>query len=171
MALPTQPQPHPGETQASWPGRLFAAKPFRFLFVGAIGYLVNQLFLFLLYDTPLGLGLPPPGATFQTPLFYIRDVHLLIASVLAVEISIVSNFLWHRWWTFSERARQPMPLQFLRFNLGSLGGPAISLLMVNTLTPILDVHYLVANSLGILLGTTWNWVWASKVVWRRRPAA
>ncbi len=146
------------------------ARLLRFLLVGGIGYLVNQLVLYLIYDGPFTLGLPAKGDDWTTPLFYIRDLRLLVASVAAVEAAILSNFLWHNFWTFSGASGQRIYYRFLKFNITSLGSPAISLLMTNTLTPYLGVHYLIANSIGILLGTTWNWLWASKVIWRRPPA-
>lgn len=157
---------------ATWGGRLRTlgrARLLRFLIVGGIGYFVNQAVLYLVYDGPFTLGLPAPGADWTPPPFNIRDLRLVIASVAAVEAAIFSNFLWHNLWTFSGATGQNVYYRFLRFNITSLGSPAISLLMTNTLTPYLGVHYLIANSIGILLGTTWNWLWASKVIWRRPP--
>ena len=145
----------------------------RFLVVGGIGYLVNQVMLFLLYDSPVSFGLPPRGDDWQVAFVHVRDSSLLIASVVAVETAIVSNFLWHHIWTFADRSTTGLAARFLRFNLTSLGSPAISLFCTNTLTPFFGVNYLVANSIGIVLGTTWNWLWASKVIWKRktRPSA
>jgi len=37
---------------------------------------------------------------------------------------------------------------------------------VNLLTPYLGISYLVANSIGILLGLTWNWIYGTRVIWR-----
>ena len=83
-------------------------------------------------------------------------------------MAILSNFFWHSRWTFSGQPKRPFYLQLLRFNVASLGSPAISLLMTNTLTPFFGIHYLIANSVGILLGLLWNWLWASQVIWRRQ---
>lgn len=143
----------------------------RFLVVGGIGYLVNQLVLFLLYDTPVLPGLPDQGTAWRTALFNVRDVRLLISSIVAVEMSIISNFSWHHFWTFSHRSMDRLHLRFLRFNLTSVGSPLISLAMINTLTPFLGINYLIANSLGIALGLIWNWLWASKVIWKHAPRA
>ena len=139
----------------------------RFLIVGAIGYLVNQAVLFALYDSGLPTGLPPQGEHWHAWSLTIRDPRLLISSAFAIEVSIASNFLWHELWTFSGQRVGRLAGRFVRFNLGSFGSPAISLFMVNTLTPFFGVNYLVANSLGILLGTAWNWTWASRVIWRK----
>ena len=148
-------------------GRAASLRFVRFLVVGAIGYLVNQLVLFTLYDSGLPTGLPNHGDRWHFWSLTIRDPRLLISSVIAIELSIASNFLWHQLWTFSGRSGGRLAGRFVRFNLTSLGSPAISLFMVNTLTPFFGVNYLVANSLGILLGTAWNWTWASMVIWRK----
>ena len=52
------------------------------------------------------------------------QVALPIASAIAVEFAIVTNFLLNNWWTFGERS---VSLQrFGRYNLAALGGLAIT---------------------------------------------
>src|SRR4030065_98338 len=63
--------------------------------VGTIGYLVNQIFLFLFYDSPAFPFLPEKDTNARIVFFTHPDVRLLIATVLAVELAILSNFLWH----------------------------------------------------------------------------
>ncbi|HXG94305.1 MAG TPA: GtrA family protein [Blastocatellia bacterium] len=53
--------------------------------------------------------------------FFLRvfGLHYLIATALAVEMSVLHNFLWHRKWTWADR-KQSRPLMILlRFNLTS----------------------------------------------------
>ena len=138
----------------------------KFLIVGGVGYLVNQGTLFLLYDSPLSGILPAKGTDFDFLFFTHTDIRLLIASVLAVELSIVSNFLWHERWTFLNRDRRAsLPVRFLTFNFPSLGSPIISVATVNILTPSFGVNPYIANTIGIGLGTTWNWTWNSRIIW------
>lgn len=142
----------------------------RFLIVGAIGYLVNQVFLFLLYDTPAAWFLPAKETPSRLIFFTHDDMRLLIAAIIAVEISIVSNFYWHNRWTFRDRPKKPFLLRYLQFNATSFGSPLISVGVVNVLTPYVGVNYFLANTIGILLGTVWNWVCNTRFVWRReRP--
>jgi putative flippase GtrA len=86
------------------------------------------------------------------------------ASGIAVEITIVGNFLGNNRWTFGERTVSLV--RFLRYNLAALGGLAITagtftLLMQHTGAP-----YLLADLVGIGLATGWNftasvlWTWA-----------
>lgn len=139
----------------------------RFLVVGGIGYLINQIFLFLLYDTSVGGFLPDKEAEGDILFFTHDDMRLLLASIIAVEISIVSNFVWHDRWTFRDRHKSPLLLRYLQFNATSLGSPLISVGAVNILTPYLGINHLIANTFGVLLGTSWNWLFNTRLIWRK----
>src|SRR3990172_9142311 len=125
----------------------------KFLIVGGLGYLVNQFTLFLLYDSPISGLLPAKGTDFDFVLLTVSDVRLLIASVVAVEAAIASNFYWHERWTFRDRDRRTsLPIRFLTFNCTSIGSPLISLAAVNILTPLLGISPYVSNTIGIGFG-------------------
>ena len=141
----------------------------KFLIVGGIGYLVNQFTLFALYDSPISGVLPAKGTEFEFVFITISDVKLLIASALAVEAAITSNFSWHERWTFRDRERRSsLPLRFLTFNCTSIGSPLISLATVNVLTPLLGISPYISNTIGIGLGTAWNWTWNTMFIWPRQ---
>src|SRR5438105_7447166 len=72
----------------------------KFLVVGGSGVAVNTLTLFLLHE--------------------LTAVPVVIASALAVELAIVSNYLMNDRWTFG-RSR-PSLRRFAQFNTVSLGG-------------------------------------------------
>jgi putative flippase GtrA len=142
----------------------------RFLIVGGLGYLINQSFLFILYDTSLAGFMPAKDADAAILTFTHDDVRLLIASIIAVELSIFSNFYWHDRWTFRDRVKKPFVLRYLQFNATSIGSPLISVVVLNILTPYLGVvHHLLANTIGILMGTSWNWFCNTHLIWRKRP--
>ncbi|TET18123.1 MAG: GtrA family protein [Dehalococcoidia bacterium] len=144
----------------------------KFLVVGGFGYLVNQSTLFLLYDSPVAALLPAKGSALDFILFTHSDVRLLIASAVAVELSIISNFFWHERWTFRDRERSTsLPIRFLTFNSASIGSPLISFTTVNVLTPLFGINPYIANTIGICLGTAWNWTWTSMVIWPRAQDA
>jgi dolichol-phosphate mannosyltransferase len=88
-----------------------------------------------------------------------------LASALAVEVSVVSNFFWNNRWTFQQA--DVSPRRFVRFNLASLGGLAITsgvftLLLGNTPLP-----YVAADLIAIAVATAWNfgasvlWTWST----------
>ena len=136
--------------------------------VGGIGFLVNQFALFMVYDSPLFAFLPARGADLKLIFFTHPDVRLLIASVVAIESAILSNFYWHERWTFRQRdLRGPRPIRFLKFHCVSFGSPLIVFSTVNTLPPAFGVSPYIANTLGVAVGALWNWVWDNHVIWRR----
>ncbi|HEY7122664.1 MAG TPA: GtrA family protein [Ktedonobacterales bacterium] len=108
----------------------------KFLVVGGTGLGVNSAALFLLYQM---LSLP-----------------LVLASGLATELSIVSNFCLNDRWTFG--CRWPTWGRFFKFNLVALGGLVLATLTLWSLVTLLRMPYLFANLLGVLLATSWNFV-------------
>lgn len=140
----------------------------KFLIVGGIGYLVNQATLLLVYDSPAFAFLPVKGADFNFLLFTHPDIRLLIASVMAVEAAVISNFYWHERWTFRHRERHaPKIIRFFKFNFASIGSPVIAVATINVLTPVFGISPYIANTIGIGLGTAWNWMWNTHVIWPR----
>lgn len=140
----------------------------KFSIVGTIGYLVNQFFLYLVYDSPAFPFLPEKDTNVHILFLTYTDVRLLIGVAAGVEAAILSNFLWHNIWTFTDRTeRLPMVLRLLTFHLTSIGSPIISGTTVAVLTPNFGLNVYIANSLGIALGMTWNWLWNSQFIWRK----
>jgi putative flippase GtrA len=50
-------------------------------------------------------------------LLWLVEGHYLIATGLAVEASVLFNFIWHRRWTWADRPRRHACAVLLRFNL------------------------------------------------------
>lgn len=121
------------------------SQPGKFLVVGGTGAVVNTAALACLHQL---LALP-----------------LVLASVLAVELSIASNFFWNDRWTFGRR--WPSWRRFLKFNLVSLGGLVITTATLWALVTDLHSQYLLANLFGIMLATCWNFVINVLWTWKR----
>jgi putative flippase GtrA len=132
----------------------------RFLVAGGVAYVVNQVLLFLLYDG--AFASLPRGEERLAGAF---DWRLLIASAVALELSILVRFVLNDWWTFRDRHTKPLAVRFYQSNFTSFGSPLICLAAVNVLTPQFGINYLISNSVGILLGLAWNWFWSTRLVW------
>jgi len=132
----------------------------RFLAVGGVSYVVNQVLLFALYDGAFA-SLPRGGESLASAF----DLPLLLASIIALEVSILVRFALNDRWTFRDRHTKSFAARFYQSNFTSFGAPLICLAAVNILTPYFGVGYLVSNSLGILLGLAWNWFWSTRLVW------
>jgi dolichol-phosphate mannosyltransferase len=133
-------------------GLRWLARPGKFLVVGATGVGVNTGALVCLHQL---LSLP-----------------LVLASTLAVELSIAHNFFWNDRWTFGRGWRslwhtRPSFRRFLKFNLVSLGGLVITTATLLALVDGWHSPYVLANLLGILLATGWNFVINVLWTWRK----
>ena len=50
---------------------------------------------------------------------HVVGLHYLAATALAVEASVLHNFVWHRKWTWADRPQTCVSLMLVRFNLTS----------------------------------------------------
>lgn len=113
--------------------------------VGLSGVLVNEGFLWLFTEI---IGL-----------FY------LVSSVIGIELSIVSNFVWNELWTFRDRRFGRRFVRGLKFNSVSIGGLAINITVLYFLVTLFNIHYLVSNLFGIGAATLWNYFVNLKFTW------
>ncbi len=80
------------------------------------------------------------------------DMPFVVATLVATELAVVHNFIWHVRWTWMDRAAMPAQMlgRFVRFNLTngavSLAGNAS---LVALLTDWMNVPYIAANLAGI----------------------
>jgi putative flippase GtrA len=148
----------------------------KFLIVGGIAFVIYQVFLYLIYGEPptslfpdlegLFWFLPDRHTKANVLLFDLPDVRLLIASIIAVEITIVFQFNSHERWTFRNRPRRGWaPLRFLRFNLSSIVSPIIIVLTTYILSVQFDLLPYISSVVGVLIGVCWNWTMTSLVIW------
>ena len=127
-----------------------ARQLFKFSLVGASGVLVNEGILWLLTES---VGL-----------------HYLASATVAIETSVINNFVWNDIWTFRERRAPGWKARLLRlskFNLVSAIGIAINLGVLWLLTGVFGIHYLVSNLCGIAVAMIWNFIANVSWTWRK----
>jgi putative flippase GtrA len=102
-------------------------------------------------------------------------VNYLLATGMAVELTVVHNFLWHEYFTWRDRTRAAgggVFRRLLTFNasngLVSLGG---NLLLMRLLVGVAEVPYVMANGIAILSCSLVNFLMAELMVFvaRKRP--
>lgn len=130
--------------------KLAEYRPLKFIGVGISGVLVNEGLLFLLH-TAAGLSIP-------------------IAGALSIETSVLTNFTLNNAWTFRSKKEGMLVVRVLKYNFVTLLGEAINY-SVLYLLPLLSVHYLIANLIGIALGFLANYLGSELFVWSRAGAA
>lgn len=132
-----------------------SARPLRarigiFTLVGVVGYGVQTVVLWLLVGRLEWAVVP--------------------ATLLATEIAVLHNFLWHVGWTWADRpvGARAVGGRLLRFNLSNggfslVGGAAIMALLVDAL----GVHYLLANLVAVLVVSVANFLASDRFVFTR----
>jgi putative flippase GtrA len=109
----------------------------KFMIVAWIGMLVNTGCLYL-FKGVLGIRLIP-------------------ASLMAIEIAIIHNFIWLRFWAWGDRGadngRRPFFKQLLLYNAATgTVDLAANVTILWVLAAVVGVHYLIANVMAQLLG-------------------
>jgi len=100
----------------------------KFNIVGLLGVFVNEGVLLL-----LALG----------------GVYYVYASALAIEVSIVSNFILNDLWTFRDRRHGHIAVRLLKFNGLMMIGLVVNLAILYVGTTYFQIHYAISNLIGI----------------------
>ena len=100
----------------------------KFNIVGLIGVVVNEGLLLL-----LSFG----------------GIYYLYASAVAIEASIISNFVLNDFWTFRDRRHGHVAVRLLKFNGLMIIGLIANIAILYALTTYLGVHYGISNLVGI----------------------
>lgn len=123
----------------------------KFSIVGGSGVLVNMGLLFLLTR--------------------FLSVRLEIASPIAIEISILSNFLLNNIWTFRKRHTTiPFRSRLFRYHLVAGLAGIVNYLVLLLLVNIFGLHDMLSNLIGILIATVINFTLNSLWTWSIRSS-
>jgi putative flippase GtrA len=100
----------------------------------------------------------------------LADLHYLLATAIAVELTVLHNFAWHEWWTWRERrAGTPARLaaRLLRFHLLN-GAVSMSgnLIVMRLLAGRSGVDPVAANIVAILLCSALNFAASELIVFK-----
>ncbi len=123
---------------------------FKFGLVGLSGIIVNMAVLIILKEYA---GFPIP-----------------VASLFAIELSIMSNFLLNDIWTFRDSGNHKLTRwwqRLLSFQLVSIGGALINFSLLNIMAYFMGVDYRLANIVGIFVGFGWNFIVNRNVTWMK----
>jgi len=105
-------------------------------------------------------------------LIYLKEfvrLALPVASVIAIELAILNNFVWNDIWTFkSQDHRVSRWRRILSFHVVSAGGAIINFAILNFLAYFVGIDYRAANIIGILIGFVWNFSLNRRLTWIRK---
>ena len=120
----------------------------KFYIVGSSGVLVNlSLYIFLTR---------------------LLNINFEIAAPIAIEFSILTNFLFHNIWTFKKRkVKALLSMKLFKFHFVAGLASIIYYLTFLFLIYLLHVHDIIANLVGIGIGTVVNYFLNSIWTWRK----
>ena len=107
----------------------------KFAIVGISGIVVNQGLLTLLKESG-----------FDTK----------IASIVAIEVSILTNFLLNNYWTWNQKGKSGFAKRLFQYHLVTAISGLLNWLILNILEGSYGIHYFIANLIGIGVGTVIN---------------
>jgi dolichol-phosphate mannosyltransferase len=95
-----------------------------------------------------------------------------IASPIAIELSILWNFTWNNFWTFKKRdASATWMRRLIRFHVVSGLAALTNYLILLLLVSVFGVWDVLANLIGIAIGTLVNYFMNSLWTWKELPKA
>lgn len=114
----------------------------KFLSVGLSGVIVNLGSLYILKE--------------------FLKLNYLVAGVIAIELSIINNFILNSFWTWKDRLIPSLKiflLRFIKFNIST----GLSIMIINSgllwiLTEYFGIYYIISQSIGIIAGTIINFL-------------
>jgi dolichol-phosphate mannosyltransferase len=120
--------------------KFFAQRLLKFCVVGASGVIVNMGVLYVLVE--------------------ILKFSYIIASPIAIELSILSNFAVNLIWTWKDRAHNvSFWIKLFRYHI-AVGITAFvgNYILLVGLTEFFKVQYMISNLIGIAVGTVFNFI-------------
>ena len=111
-----------------------------FTFVGISGIFVNQAILFYAHES--------------------LHVPLALASLIAIQIAIINNFIWNRQFTWTDRPMkgyQAIKKGLIKFTLVSWVAGALNWVILLILTEYAGIYYMIANLMAILVASILNY--------------
>jgi dolichol-phosphate mannosyltransferase len=126
--------------------RVYSHNFVRFGIVGAIGIVVNEGLLILIQS---------------------RGVYFLYAGAIAIEVSILSNFILNDLWTFRDRRSGHAAVRLAKFNALMLAGLVVNLAVLDVGTVYFGIAYTIANLIGIAAAFFLRYALSVKYAWMR----
>ncbi|MDX2471606.1 MAG: GtrA family protein [SAR324 cluster bacterium] len=123
-------------------------------------------FSFLLYCIVAGSGVIVNLGTLQ--IAKMLNLGDQLALVIAIEISMATNFVLHNLWTFNKIRLRGSAIfwGYVKFHMINLIGGGINISVALTVKEQFGLHIVVSSFIGILLAMIWNYNFNKKITWK-----
>jgi dolichol-phosphate mannosyltransferase len=119
----------------------------KFNIVGLAGIVVNEALLIVLKS---------------------EGYSLIVASIIAIEVSILSNFVLNDFWTFRDRRHGHVAVRLAKFNGLMIIGLVANLVILYAFTDYLSIAYTISNLIGIGAAFLLRYWLSVKFAWIKR---
>jgi dolichol-phosphate mannosyltransferase len=100
----------------------------------------------------------------------LMGITLEYASPIAIEISIISNFILNNIWTFKSRTgKSSLSKRFIRFHIVAFTAGVVNYITLLSFVYGVGMMDVIANLIGIGAATIVNYVLNSRWTWKRYP--
>jgi putative flippase GtrA len=98
-------------------------------------------------------------------------MNYLLATALAVEVTVLHNFFWHERFTWADRKTSDRFVRLLKFNL-TTGGLSIigNVIAMKLLVGMAGINYVAANLVSITLCSILNFIVADRAIFLAEAA-
>ncbi len=121
----------------------------KFAIVGASGVIVNMGLLYVFTE-------------------YFK-LYYMLSSVIAIELSIITNFVLNDIWTWNDRTKQIWIKRVVKYHFVSMGALVANWLVLVGLTEGFGIYYMLSNLIGICTGMIINFVLNDLWTFKERP--
>jgi dolichol-phosphate mannosyltransferase len=120
----------------------------KYCIVGFSGIIINNGLLYVLTE--------------YMTIFYI------ISSLISIEVSKISNFILNDKWTFKNDKSKSLINRFVLFEIISIGGVVLNLILLYVLVDEFKVYYIYANILLVPIILVWNYLLNRYITWSKK---
>ena len=127
---------------------------------GLSSYLKNNLIHVRLLKFAL-VGLSGVAVNMGFLVFFTEILKIVywISSIIAIELSIISNFFLNDLWTWKDRLKKEFRHRFTQYHISvGLTAVLVNWLLLIILTELFGIYYLLSNLIGIVVGTLSNFI-------------
>jgi putative flippase GtrA len=95
------------------------------------------------------------------------DIFYAYSVIIAFELSLLWGFFVHDRWTFSNVKKTSKGInRFVKYNVFSLAGLGINLLVLISLTSIFNIYYIYSEIIAIAATFTFNFITSKKIAFK-----